>query len=489
MKRLSRLLVLLLILAMMIPYFSITALADDYDFFEPDTDPVLYDRYIENTGNPDNTGYIAFGDSVARGYALPNFQAEGYTIDDTTDHNCRIVHDSYPYIIAKTLGCDTPEDMTDKEATYWPIAQDALTTSFICDLLGIEDGFYDDVYLNTYLATRYNADLYYFGAKGSSFTLDGNGRYTEDAKAYPVDKLISNASVISIGIGMSDILNRARSLAFDDFLKTPDFSNTDALISILKDFVSKMYEGYQRWEANFPLILDYFKENTDATVVIVGAFNPMFGMTITDDIPIPIGTVMSALTNLMNQKYRRWAHEYGYIFVDVSNVDTGSSVNGSSVIEFVTTPDYRQQGKLTHPTKEGYQQMARMVLNALRENEAEEKTPLTTVKVDLGILGDETLNTVDYVAVNGRKLDTDDYAINDHVLAIPYGSIFGRRLTVAAKAADGKISLSYYSLRFSCLDGYIATRLYCSTDAQAVIDTITNLINSAKNTLGKIPNS
>ena len=109
MNQMSRFLAILLAFAMLIPCFSITALADDmepnYNYYEPATDTDLYDRYINN-GKPNNTGYIAFGDSVARGYGLDNFfepLREGYTIDDTDDPNCRIVHDSYPYLIAREI--------------------------------------------------------------------------------------------------------------------------------------------------------------------------------------------------------------------------------------------------------------------------------------------------------------------------------------------------------------------------------------------------
>ena len=455
MKRLSRLLALLLILAMMMTTFSVTGFATEKD------------ESLAHYAN--GTGYLAFGDSVTRGYALPNWDEEGYTIDNLNDPNCRIVHGSYPFIIAETLGCSAPSDMTNKSATYWPIAQDALTSSFILDLLGVDDNYWDKIYLHDYnsMLHRYETDLYYFGDPESFSAEDGVSRYGKTGKSYSVRELISNSSLITIEIGMSDIFNRARSLATDSFFADGgDFSDTKAVIKILTDFVVKMYEGYARWEKSFPMILDFFKENKsdDATVVIIGAFNPIYGMTITEDIPVPVGTAMSAITNLMNQKYRKWAQEYGFIFVDVSNVETGAAVNTISVVDFLSAPA-RDQGIATHPTEEGYQQMARLVLNALRENDAEQKTRKSTIKVDLGIISQQAIN---YISVNGIKLPKDAYSIQDYVLTIPNILLPANRLTVSAVGEDGKVYYSRYDLDYNLRAGYVATRIYSTTDAAGI---------------------
>ncbi len=455
MKKMSRLLAILLTLTLMIPSFIIAGFATEKD------------ESLAHYAN--GTGYLAFGDSVTRGYALPNWDEEGYTIDNLDDPNCRIVHGSYPFIIAETLGCSVPTDMTDKSATYWPIAQDALTTSFILDLLGVDDEYYDEIYLHNYISMqkRYLADLYYFGTRGESFSDDGVTRYDKDPEALSVRELVENSSLITIEIGMSDILNRARSLATDSFFEAGgDFSDTKAVIQILKDFVARMYEGYTRWEKNFPMILDFFKENIndDATVVIIGAFNPIYDMTVTEDIPVPVGTAMSVITNLMNQKYRKWAQEYGFIFVDVSNVETGAAVNTISVVDFLSA-EARDQGIATHPTEEGYQQIARMVLNALREKDAKQKTKKTTIKVDLGEISQQKIN---YVAINGIKLPKNSYSIQDYVLTIPNILLPANRLTVSAVDVDGKVYYSRYDLDYNLCAGYVATRIYSTTDAARI---------------------
>ena len=470
MKR--RILAIVLALSMMVPFFSVTG-------FATETDESLA-HYAEGKG------YLAIGDSVTRGYALPTWDEEGYTIDNLDDPNCRNVTGSYPKIIADTLGCYAPDDMTDKKATYWPVAQDALTTSFILDLLGVSDLYYDKEYLHDYnsMLNRYKTDLYYFGDK-YSFSTNGITRYGRTGKAYSIRELVSDASLISIEIGMSDILNRARSLAADPFLDAGgDLSDTKAVVKVLGNFVIRMYEGYKRWEKSFPMILDYFADHkkSDATVVIIGAFNPMYGITATEEISVPIGNVMSSLTNSMNEKYRQWAKEYGFIFVDISNVDTGASVNQTNIMDFLSAKT-RDQGIATHPTEEGYQQIARMVLNALRENDAEQKTETTTLKADLGILSDGRVN---YVAVDGKKLSANAYEIKDHVLTIPLGSADAKRLTVSSIGKNGRISLSMYALDFDEADGYIPTRFYSTTDAiSATIRAVFNTLDAVKSVLSR----
>lgn len=449
MKKMSRFLAIFLILALMISCFSITAFATEKD---------------ESLAHYNNgTGYVAFGDSVTRGWGAPGFTAENIEYDSGS----RNVAGSYTKIIADTLGCTAPDDMAEKNATYWPIAQNAMTTAMVVDLLGIEDNYRDDEFLYGYrfMKERYTTNLSYFGDE-ESFAADGVNRYGQIGKVRSVRDLVENASLITLALGMGDILNRGRQLASDVFFaEGGDLLDLSASGQIVKDFIARMYEGYKTWQKDFPLILDYLKNNAqNATVVIVGAFNPIFAMTLTEDIPVQIGTAMSAISNLMNQNYKRWAKEYGYIYVDVSNVETGAALEEMSIIEFLNA-DFITESAATHPTKEGYEQMARMILNALRENDAVRKTKKSTIKVDLGAIGNQNITSV---TVNGIKLPKCAYSVDDCVLTIPNNIILGRRLTVSAVSADGRQYISTYDLDFNLCGGYVATRVYASTDFAAV---------------------
>lgn len=455
-----RFLAILLVFALMIPCFTITGFATEKD---------------ESLAHyASGTGYIAFGDSITRGWGVPNWENVGYKLDSANDPNCRNVNGSYTKIIADTLGCYTPNNILDKTATYWPIAQNAITTTVITDLLGIEDGYCDRDFMYGYssILQRYETDLYYFGDK-QSFAADGVSRYGKTGTAGSIRELVANSSLISIALGMGDILNRARQLATDSFFaEGVDFSDTKAVVQVLKDFVARMYEGYEMWQKDFPLILDYFKNHaSNATVVIVGTFNPIYAITLTEDIPIQIGTAMSAISNLMNQNYKRWAKEYGYIYVDVSNVETGAALQETNAIEILNAT-FNEQCVATHPTKEGYEQMARMILNALRENDAVQKTKKSTIKVDLGAIGNQDITSV---TLNGVRLPKCAYSVDDCVLRIPNNIVLGKKLTVSAISADGKLYFYSYDLDFNLCNGYTATRIYSTTDLATVCKKVLKL--------------
>lgn len=468
MKKRTRILAMFLAVIMTASLICIPGLADETE-----------DPYASLK---EGTGYLAIGDSITRGYAASEkWDDEGYTIDknDPPNHNCRRVTGSYPLLVADTLGLSAPDDMTVKTAQYWPIAQDAVTTAFIIDLLGLEDNYTDTEYLknnNRYgMENRYKADLYYFGDE-ESIAYDGVSKYGEVGHGKSIRELVAGSSLITIGIGMSDVFNRARSLA--SINGSVLSQGTDGLINALKDFVSRMYEGYELWKNGFPLILDYFKDNVkdDAIVIIIGAINPMFNMTITDDIPVPVGTVMSTITELMNSQYKKWAKEYGFEFLDISNVETGTTTYGENIIDFASA-DVRGQGIATHPTPEGYAQIARMIVDVVDEqlakNAAEEQhqryipeVPKTYIQVDLG-----RFQKVDYVKVDGIRIL--NYSVNDYVLTIPWLTTTADTLAVEIVNEDGSVTLLTYYLKYD--HGYSVHRIYESND---ILKTITTMVKT-----------
>lgn len=468
----KKLIAMLLVVVMVFSVTSVAAFAEDGG-----VDPDL-------SGFNDGTGYVAFGDSITRGYgALPKWEdwsAVGYRMDnyDENDskpeyYNCRNVEGSYPWIVANALGCKSNDSILDENGKYWPIAQDAVTTSYILDLLGIEDNYYDSEYLSKYpeVKRRYETSLHYFGVKGVSMNSDGTGTYAKEPTVMGVDELLSNASLVSIAIGMGDVLNRARSLATDDFLENGDFSDTSAILGVVKNLIAKMYEGYDYWLNHYPEILKYMRDNAKgAEVVIVGAINPAFNMTITDDVLLPVGSALTAITTLMNQHYKQWAEEYGFIYVDISNVETGATEDTIGITEFLSMGSY-EMGKATHPTPAGYQQIARMIIAALKEHEGKAHTAKTDIRVNLGRLAD-----VNYVRVNGNTIH--NYTVDeDGFLTIHYGSTSAKSLTVSAVREDGKVAVTHYQLSFD-KNGYSAYRIYTTNDVFGVLSSVLNNIKS-----------
>ncbi len=476
MKKTKRIIAVVLAVLVMASCLCVTAFADG------DVGENLVSKY--KTG----IGYLAIGDSWTRGYgASEKWDDEGYNMDapdgvtvytekgkTVGSRYCRNVTGSYPWLVANALGLQSENDILDKNGMYWPLAQDAVTTTNILDLLGIGDGVdnCDRLYGYAIGASRYNTVLKYFGCP-ESLTTDGVTAYGYSGEVYTFKYLIENASLISIAIGMGDTFNTARS----ECVSGLDLSKTEDIVTALERFVALMDEGYNLWEKNYRVILDYFKEYASGTVVIVGCFNPAVNMSISDEYQIPVGSVLSVYTSMMNNQYKKWADEYDFLFVDVSNVDTGAIENDVSIIDLISATSVRYQGLATHPTPTGYQQIANSIIYALEQKEAAEQEAKTTIRVDLGRLAD-----VDYVMLDGKKIT--NYTVENSVLTIKAGTPFAKSLTVASH--DGlKVAISVYSLSYD--NGYSAYRLYTTNDVlNAVTATAKSATTAIKGALGKL---
>ncbi len=424
----------------------------------------------------EGTGYVAFGDSLTRGYGATEDWAQIYSMDNLTNASatdCRNVDGSYPYLVAQRLGCNCPKNITDTAAEYWPIAQDAVTTSYVLDLLGVEDDFEDNEFLYNNgvsgMVTRYNTLLHYFGDE-KCIRMPIIHNPLASCTSMNIHDLVAGSSLITIAVGMGDVWNRARTLATVGGM--PDLSNPEALVGAITKLVARMYEGYNLWKNNFPKILKYFQDYApNATVVIVGSINPAFNMNISDDYLYPVGSALSVITALMNRQYKQWAEEYGYIYVDISNVETGSTENQIGLMEFLAMSDNHDQGKATHPTPTGYQQIANLIIDALEEHVSGREKVKTDIKVDLG-----RITNLTRVCVNG--ISTTRYELNNGVLTIPYKTPFAKSLIVIDDSSEEKVAMTTYQLVYDQDDGYAAYRIYTTDDIGGVIKSAEDNVNS-----------
>jgi len=437
------------------------------------------------------TGYLAFGDSWTHGYgASDQWDNEGYNMDSPDGEivytekgktvgsvYCRNVTGSYPWLVAKGLGLESNNDITDKNAKYWPLAVDAVSTSYILDLLGIDDGFYDynNLYSYNLGRSRYNTMLKYFGDKDVSFNIDGETRYDKAAEVYSVRELVSESPLITIAIGMGDTFNKARASCVEGL----DLSKSEDIVTALERFVKLMGEGFDYWQKNYPKILDYFKRYApeDGKVVIVGCFNPAANMNISDEYPVPVGSALALYTNLMNKQYREWAEEYGYIFVDVSNVDTGAVVDDVSIIDLLTASDVRYQGLATHPSPTGYRQIANAILYALEQDALEDQANKNTIRVDLGRIKNVKYVTVDNKIVNNYTIDENG------ILTVPRANGNAENLSVGAVSESGKFVVAVYTLSYDNDHGYNAFRAYTTNDGGNVLKSFGLIISGIAKTI------
>lgn len=352
MTKAKKFVALLLSFLMAVPVFCISASADDAQ-----NDPY--------TSLKEGTGYVAIGDSFTRGYgAGENWQNEIYLNDTYGNYNCRNVVASYPNLIAKEFGLSAPDDIRDTSAQFWPVAHDAVSTAYVLDLLGIEDGYRDDefLYAKSYMTERYETDLRYFGDP-SSFAVDGKSTYNQTGEVMSIREMIKNASLITVEVGQSDVIYKAQIFGFNAL----NLNDISTLPSGIANIISMLFNYFDYWKGAFPLLLDYIKEiNPDAKVVLVGTMNPIKNATLTDDISIKIGNIINIIFDAMNTYTKLCAIKYGYMFVDISNVETPSAATQMSVSHILSISDDIEFGLQAHPTTKGYAQIAEKVIDAVK---------------------------------------------------------------------------------------------------------------------------
>ena len=348
MKKLSKIIAVSLAVLMTASVFCLPAFAED--------DPYAVFR--------EGTGYVAIGDSFTRGYgAGDTWQDEIYLNDSYGNYNCRNVVSSYPNLIAKTLGLYAPDDIRDTDATFWPIAHDALSTAYILDLLGIDDGYRDEEFLYhySYMTERYETDLRYFGDP-ESYALDGQSLYGQTGEVMSIREIIRNAKLITIQVGQSDIIYKAQIFG----LNTLDLSDIANLPAGIGNILSLLTNYFEYWKSAYPLLLDYIKEvNPDAKVVLIGTMNPIKNTTATDDISIKIGGLIDFIFTSMNTYSQKCALEYGYTYVDITDVESPSCVTQTSIAHILSLTDDIEYGIQAHPTTKGYAQIADRVIEAV----------------------------------------------------------------------------------------------------------------------------
>ena len=427
----------------------------------------------EEVTDPGNYGLLVIGDSIGRGCGAEGFylDRDGNPLPDGEnggqydEFDMRNVKGSYATTIAEQLGYEMPYYMTDQEGNFWPLCYPGMTTSVMIDLMGIEDD-YDDVSLNY---TNYDWMLAYFGSEEYS----KDGVRDDDTKAAvleefgalgqvgAVDQLAKRSSLIVVELGMCDIFYRAYRKAmggamFADGLNF-DFSDTSALVELVKIAIEQMRFGMDYFKTWYPKMIEKLIEwNPDAKILLVGAFNLVNQLRITDDDAIPLGSIISKMTDDMNKSYKKWADKYGdnVIYVDVANTEPLLAENDWSLLgDFL---DNSFAG--VHPSQEGHDYMARQILGTLEPTDNGKN-----IVVDLA-----RFKNIDTVYVNGIKVT--DYTLDGSILTVPRKTILAMNLTVTAEAEDGTTAMQTYRLSYSRSKGYTAYRLYGTNDVVGTVN-------------------
>ncbi len=425
-------------------------------------------------------GYLAIGDSIGRGCGADGSYKT--SAGEPTNSNkpagqydeywFRNVEGSYTTQIAEKLKCKMPDEMTNQNATFWPLCYPGLTTAMVLDLMGVDDGFTDTELNYPY----YDDVLEYFGSDDSfdgvrdthtveyvKANRDGIGKCGE------LKTLAEKASLITVEIGMCDVFYRTYRICSNGGMLTDgaefDLSSPEAIASLVATASAQMFRGFNHWKNNYTVMIDKLLEwNPDATIVMVGSFNLVNELTISEKIPVPLGSLFTSFTDLMNKQYKEWYKQYGgkVLYADISNTEPKAAEEDWSLTgEFM---DNTFAG--THPSQAGYNYITRQILDVLEGD----KEPTTDIIVDIG-----RYDKVDYVLVDGKQIK--DYTVENYKLIIPNKGTGAMNLTIGIKGEDGAIAVQTYSLKYEN-GGYTATRIYGTSDIEKSSKPILDLLKS-----------
>lgn len=369
---------------------------------------------------------LAFGSSVARGSTLPGF--EDYWSPDWV-HG---LQGSYPSLVADY--CSIPLE------NRYCCTMSGQTLYSVLVLMGLQDEAGDDLIDlesgSWFSKIFYPAMKMYFGPETENHLMGEDG-------------LIARSDLITADFGVTDILYRGAVMCV--FIDAPEFPEITP--ELLTRFIDYVWDGYNFLKENYPVFIRTVRElNPDADIILVGSFNPLNGVTLTDDSVIPIGSFVSVFTASINEIVKKIAKENGCMYVDTSDTVTPVYEKGLSI----TTEEFlRDVNHNTHPSAEnGNKYIADQVFAVLPEAEPAQKNP-TDIVINLG-----NIRNVSYVSVNGIR--TGNYTLDDTTLTIHNNSHFVFNVAVSG-STDGSRQFASYQLVYG-ENGYTPYRIYGTND-------------------------
>ena len=389
------------------------------------------------------SGYTCFGDSMTRGLG-----SNGDNWGIAGNFTNRNVEGAYPYIISQAINCGSSNEFSfHDDDKYWPIAFFGQSLSMTLDMIGIEDAYYDEIY---------DHDMYknYYQALNSFFN-NNNGT------AGHINDVVAKSDLITTNLGLADCILKPITFAVLDSINNIDYSNpSNSSVSIAAAIYQECQEGLNYWKTNYPKFIKYLKQtNPSSTICLVGYFNPISGLRLSDEYIIPIGDILNPIVIEMNQQLRNMAYKYDCIYVDIYNADTPVSENTYTIEQFFST----DSNLASHISQSGHQYVARQILNALPSKDGE-VTESFDIRVDLS-----RFTSINNVKVNGKTIN--NYNISGTVLTVPWDNALAKTLDVTIVDEDNKIIIIKYYLKYQ--NGqYIPYRYAMTNDAAKDANTI-----------------
>ncbi len=327
----------------------------------------------------DYENYMCVGDSIAAGCGLArdgkptNFDqnAEDYTKVYSNDYiylgyDFAAAPNAYHSLVANELGAN--------------LLQCARSGLRAVELRYMLDGTYND----------YDKDCIW---GNTYFDTDGNGFTTADLDALNAyvkysDK-IKQADLISINVGSNDVFSFALNVVLRELTK----DTSDPVLNAIKEYLEKtgnigaafgklidayqsmgkiadlataltttMNKAYMQFTVNYAAVIERIYEiNPDITIVGVGVYNPFDGFRLSADSNLDLSGIASPVVAAINAHIASYKLKYSnFCYADVVGTQTyPMSYDDHYFWEYFSLK--------VHPDIEGYQFMAKQILDALPE--------------------------------------------------------------------------------------------------------------------------
>lgn len=271
---------------------------------------------------------------------------------------------SYPDVLSKLLGLDG----------YCSLAFCGCSLTTILYMLGIEVDLGNVQEMRDFVLREVG--------EGTWATLEAirEGRNKSIGDLY---ERLSSSDLITINVGSNDLCHIPYSMFKHtyDTLVSEGMSTSEALTKSVGEFARFETMGLEYFMTAYPQIIEKLKSiNPDATIVIVGAYNPFINTCLFEGFEdFNSGKLVSSVVKLENTQLKLWAKQYDCVYADV--FDISYSFKGQCL-----THNYDKMGGLsTHPTFEGHKWMAEQILKALPTAEKKLCMPQnTSARVELG---------------------------------------------------------------------------------------------------------
>lgn len=210
-------------------------------------------------------------------------------------------------------------------------------------------------------------------------------------------------------------------------------------------YTSKMQSNYAEFQKYFPKLIEYIRQlNPSATILVLGYYNPVKNLKLTDLSLTSEFDALDTVSENMNKDLKTWAKNYGCTFVDITNAETFTQEKGLTAIDLFKDGN----GKIYHLNSDGHKYVARQILQKLKATPDKVTSNMT---IDLG-----AAQSVSKVTIDGKEIKDFTYNPNNHFLKITYSTKTAKSMTVTQELKDGGTYVGSYELIWDDDCGYIA---------------------------------